>query len=80
MKNYLIYYICHVISRGRKFSHISKICYMNYKYYLNQPMQMIERRLNMIFATNSQLIISLNRGSDHPLIRKNIQIISNNFT
>ena len=25
MKNYLIYYIYHVISRGRKFSHISKM-------------------------------------------------------
>ena len=35
-------------------------------------MQMIERRLNIIIAKNPQLINSLNRGYDHPLIRKNI--------
>ena len=37
-------------------------------------MQMIERRLNMIIAKNPQLIKSLNRGSDYPLIRKDINI------
>ena len=49
MKNYLIYHIYHVISGGRKFSHISKmkiktisnLSYMNNKYYLIEPMQMI---------------------------------------
>ena len=29
---------------------------MNYKYYIKQPMQMIERRLNMIIAKNPQLV------------------------
>ena len=43
-------------------------------------MQMIERRLNKIIAKNSQLINSLKRGSDHPLIKKHIQIVSNNIT
>ena len=82
MKNYLKHHICQVISRGRKFSHISKlkiktisnVSYMKYKYYLNQPKQLIERRLNMIIAKNPQLIRSLNRGCDHPLIRKYIHI------
>ena len=41
---------------------------MNYKYHLKQPMQMIERRLNLNLAKNPQLINSLNRSNDHPLI------------
>ena len=47
---------------------------MNYKYYPRQPTQIIERRLDMIIAKNPQLNISLNRGSDHPLVRKYIHI------
>ena len=47
---------------------------MNYKYYLNQPMQMIEQRLSMKIAKNPQLITLLNGGGDHPLIRKYIHI------
>ena len=82
MKKYLIFYFYHVISRGRKFSHISKMkiktisdfSYMNYKYYLKQPMQMVERRLNINIAKNPQLINSLNRSSDHPFVRKYINI------
>ena len=78
MKNYLTYYIHRVISNGRIFSHIHEMkikttsnkCYMNYKYYLKQPMHMIERRLNMNVAKNPQLINSLSRGSGHPLIKK----------
>ena len=45
---------------------------MNYKNYLNQPMQMIERRLNMSIAKNPYLINSLNRRNDNPSIRKYI--------
>ena len=66
---------------GRKISHISKIkintinnMSLNYKYYLKQPMQMIERRLKMITAKNPQIINLLNRGGDHLLIRKYIDI------
>ena len=78
MKNYLINRYYQVISTEGKISHISKMkirtisnmSYMNYKYYLKQPMQMIERRINMITAKNPQLINSLNKGGDHPLIRK----------
>ena len=82
LKNYLIYYFCRVISRGRTFSHVHKMkietisnfSFLNFKYYLHQPMQMIERRLNMNIAKNLQLLNSLNRGGRHPLIRKYIHI------
>ena len=47
---------------------------MNYKYYLNQPMQMIERRLNLNIAKNPQLKNSLKSGNDHPLVRKYLDI------
>ena len=50
MKNHLIYHTYHVISGGRKFSHISKMkiktisnmSFRKYKYYLNQPIKMIK--------------------------------------
>ena len=78
MRKYLIYHLYHTISRGHKVSHIHKVkikninnfSYVNYKYNLNQPMQLIERRLNKNTAKNPQLINALNRGKDHPLIRK----------
>ena len=57
-----------------KIKTISDMSYMNYKYYLKQPMKMIEPKLNMIIAKNSQLINSFKRGNDHPLIRKYIYI------
>ena len=34
---------------------------MTYKYYLNQPMPMCERKINMIIAKNPHLINSLDR-------------------
>ena len=49
---------------------ISNISYNNYKYYLKQPMLIIERRLSMIIAKSPHLINSLNRPGEHPLIRK----------
>ena len=48
----------------------SCMCNMSYKYYINQPMSMLERRINMIIAKNPQLINSLDRNKNHPLIRK----------
>ena len=80
MKIYLVYHRCLVTSKGFNISHkhkmkikaISNKAYMNYEYYIKQPMQMIEQRLNLIFAKNPQLINLLNRGSDHPLIKKYI--------
>ena len=49
---------------------VSCICNMSYKYYINQPMSMLERRINFIIARNPHLINSLNRNKNHPLIRK----------
>ena len=43
---------------------------MSYKYYINQPMSMLERRINFIIARNPRLINSLDRNKNHPLIRK----------
>ena len=43
---------------------------MSYKYYINHPMSMLERRINFIIAKNPQLINSLDRNENHPLIRK----------
>ena len=43
---------------------------MSCKYYINHPMSMLERRINMIIAKNPQLIKSLDRNKNHPLIRK----------
>ena len=43
---------------------------MSYKYYINQPMSMLERRINFIIARNPRLINSLDRTKNHPLIRK----------
>ena len=49
---------------------ISCKCNMSYKYYINHPMSMLERRIEMIIAKNPHLIIALGRIKNHPLIRK----------
>ena len=51
---------------------------MTYKYYLNQPMSALERRLCLDIARNPHLINSLNRNVNHPLIRKYSHIPFNN--
>ena len=43
---------------------------MTYEYYINQPMSMCERKINMNFARNPLLINSLDRNKNHPLFRK----------
>ena len=43
---------------------------MNHKFYKNNPMHMVEGRLNNIIARNSHLITALDRRVSHPLIRK----------
>ena len=49
---------------------ISCLCNMSYKYYLNNPMSMLERRINYIIAKNPILINALDKNKKHPLIRK----------
>ena len=51
---------------------------MTYKYYLNQPMSMCERKINMFIAENPQLINSLDPNANQPLIRKHFHIPFNN--
>ena len=51
---------------------------MTYEYYINNPMHMVERRLNMIIARNPHLINVLNRRVNHPLVTKNPHIPFNN--
>ena len=49
---------------------ISCLSNMTYKYYLANPMSMLERQIKYIIAKNPQLINALNRNKNHPLIRK----------
>ena len=49
---------------------ISCLSNMTYKYYLNNPMSMLERRMNYIIIKNPKLINALDRNKNHPLIRK----------
>ena len=57
---------------------ISCKCNMSYEYYISNPMPMVERRINFIIAKNPQLINSLDRNKNHPLIRKYSHIPFNN--
>ena len=57
---------------------ISCKCNMIYEYYINNPMPMVERRIIFIFAKNPQLINSLDRKKNHPLIRNYSHIPFNN--
>ena len=77
IKKSLLFYFDSCESGGYKFSNINHMiintisckCNMSYKYYINHPMSMLGRRINMIFAKNPQLINSLDRNKNQPLIR-----------
>jgi len=43
---------------------------MTYFFYINNPMPMVERKINMNIAKNPHLINALDRSIDHPMIRK----------
>ena len=85
-KTFLIHAIQDFINQGYNFSHISKMniitinirMNVTYDYYINQSMSMCERKINMNIARNSQLINSLDRNKNHPLIRKYLHIPLNN--
>ena len=53
---------------------ISDRCNMTYEYYINQPMSVGERKINMNIARNPRLIKSLDCNKNHPLIRKYLHI------
>ena len=78
IKSYLSFYIDSCEPGGFKFSNInhmiintiSCMCNMSYKQYINKPMSMLERRIHFVIARNPQLINSLDRNKNHPLINK----------
>ena len=49
---------------------ISCRCNMTYKSYMNTPMSMLERRMNMVIGKNPSLIKSLIFKENHPITRK----------
>ena len=57
---------------------LSERCNMTDKYHMNQPMQSVERRMNLIIAKNPQLINLFTRNKNHPLIKKYSHILFNN--
>ena len=78
LKRFLLYHIDNFIEKGHLFSHIDETnlttvndkIYMSYKYYIQHPMPMVERPLNMVIAKDLHLIKSPKRSHIHPLIRK----------
>ena len=48
---------------------------MTLEFYKNMPMNMIERRINIIIAKNPSLIKSLDQTTNHRSIRKYSHII-----
>ncbi len=77
LKSYLYFYTESHRIKNFKINHmiintISCLCNMAYKFYLTNPMSMLERRINYIISKNSKLInnLTLNRNKSHPLIRK----------
>ena len=68
--------------KEHKFSHniemniktISDERNMSYKYCIENPMHIVERRLNMINSKQPHLTSALDRGVSHPLIGKNSHI------
>ena len=47
---------------------------MNQKFYIKQPREMIELKMNMIISENPNLINSLDKSCNRSLIRKNSKI------
>ena len=78
LRNYFLYWIECFIERGHNFSHINEMN-MTHEHSNNQPMQVVELRLNVIFVKNPHPIHSLNGYINHPLIRKYSQKPINNY-
>ena len=85
IKSYLLYWIILWKSRGLTFYNINQManrllsdkCNMRYEHSLNQPMQFVELRINMIIGKNPKLINSFDQNKNHPLIGKNSHISNN---
>ena len=78
IKNYLLFYIDSCRYGNFVFDNIIKMennmiscrCNMTYKYYMNTPMSMLEKRINIFLSKNPQLIKSLNIKENHPITRQ----------
>ena len=58
---------------------INDNCNVTYENYMNNPKSMCERKINSNIAKNPQLITSLDRNKNHPLIIKYSHIPFKNF-
>ena len=78
IKNYLLFYIDSCRYGNFVFDNIINMeiimsscrCNMTYKSYMNTPMSMLERRINLVIGENPHLIKSLNIKGNHPITRK----------
>ena len=78
IKSYLLFFIDSCRYGNFVFDNVIKMeismisckCNMTYKNYMNSPMSMLERRINMVIAKNPQLIKSLDTKENHPITRK----------
>ena len=74
------------MSRGYRFHKINELTSqtisdrrnMTYNYYMNQPMSVFEGVINMNITRNPQLINSLDRKKNQPLIKRYCYIPFNN--
>ena len=86
ISQYLFFYIECTESKGYEFHKnnqmiiniISDRCNKSTEMYIDNPMPMVERRINFIIAKNPQLIKSLHRNKNHALSRKYSHIPFNN--
>ena len=82
----LLYYSDYFSLQGNNFYNINQItinsihdrCNITHTEYLKLPKPAKERNINMKIDKNPQLIKSLNRNKNHPLIRKNSHVPCNN--
>ena len=81
IKRKLLYNIYHFIPRIYKLNNVCNIkhmilktindrCNMTYEYYMNLPMSMVERRININIAKNPSLKNSFDRNKNHCLVRE----------
>ena len=81
-KNYFLYYTDSLKLKGYNFHNINQMtintisdrCNVTYEQYLNQPMSMDERQTSFNIAKNPELINTLDRTKNHPLIGKYLHI------
>ena len=75
IKSFLLFWIEYYKLQGRGykemiFKTIGDKCQVTCNGYINKPMHMVERRLNLVVAKNPQLINSIDQNMKHRLVRK----------